>query len=250
MAVVAGARTASACCPMDLLRQYDVVSLGDVQIRNTVRNHSVAKSISDAGWVAVRTILEAKVACAGRQVIAVPAQYTSQDCSGVLPDGSRCPLHVAGRHKPVNAHPCPPLLWAGAGPRRERGGLRSAGRAGPSGASVGRWAERRLSSPRREPWGACHTCLHVQPAHRAPTVALAHALRMPTDTLAGAHCPLCHLATSVGIRSMLSGPASPRGPYLTGEGAWAVSLSHARGPRGRGLSQHAAAPSGFHYSAP
>jgi putative transposase len=35
-------------------------------------------------------LLEAKAACAGRQVIAVPAQYTSQDCSGVLPDGSRC----------------------------------------------------------------------------------------------------------------------------------------------------------------
>jgi putative transposase len=46
-----------------LLRQYDVIYLEDLQVRNLVRNHSLAKSISDAGWAAVRTILEAKAAC-------------------------------------------------------------------------------------------------------------------------------------------------------------------------------------------
>jgi putative transposase len=59
-----------------------------------VRNHSLAKSISDACWAAFRTLLEAKAACAGRQVIAVSAQYTTQDWSGVLPDGSRCTQRV------------------------------------------------------------------------------------------------------------------------------------------------------------
>jgi transposase len=38
-----------------------------------VRNHHLAKRISDAGWAAFRTILEAKAACAERQVFAVPA---------------------------------------------------------------------------------------------------------------------------------------------------------------------------------
>ena len=35
-----------------------------------------------AGWAQFRGILEAKAAYAGRQVLAVPAKYTSQDCSG------------------------------------------------------------------------------------------------------------------------------------------------------------------------
>jgi putative transposase len=55
-----------------------------------VRNHSLAKSISDAGWAAVRVVLTSKAAYTGKWVVAVPAQYTSQDCSGVPLDGSRC----------------------------------------------------------------------------------------------------------------------------------------------------------------
>ncbi|HEV2457864.1 MAG TPA: transposase, partial [Ktedonobacterales bacterium] len=89
-----------------LLRQYDVVYLEDLQVRNLVRNCHLAKSSSEAGWAAFRTILDAKAACAGRQVIAVPAQYTSQDCSGVLPDGSRCPQRVA-KSLSVRTHVCP-----------------------------------------------------------------------------------------------------------------------------------------------
>jgi putative transposase len=91
---------------LDLLRRYDVVYLEDLQVRNMVRNRHLAKSISDAGWAAFRAILEAKAACAGRQVIAVPAQYTSQDCSGVLPDGSRCTQRVV-KSLSVRTHVCP-----------------------------------------------------------------------------------------------------------------------------------------------
>jgi IS605 OrfB family transposase len=99
-----------------LLRQCDTIYLEDLQVRTMVRNHHLAKSISDASWAALRTILvlEAKAACAGRQVIAMPPAYTSQDGSGVLPDGSRCPQQAAGRHRPVGAHPCLPVLWLGA----------------------------------------------------------------------------------------------------------------------------------------
>jgi putative transposase len=46
------------------------------------RNHYLAKSIHDAGWAQFRAILEAKAVCAGRRVIAVPAQYTTQECCG------------------------------------------------------------------------------------------------------------------------------------------------------------------------
>jgi putative transposase len=89
-----------------LLQQYDVVYFEDLRVRNLVRNHHLAKSISDASWAAFRTILTAKAACAGRQVIAIPPAYTSQDCSGVLPDGSRCPQRVA-KSLSVRTHVCP-----------------------------------------------------------------------------------------------------------------------------------------------
>ncbi|HEX6796835.1 MAG TPA: transposase, partial [Ktedonobacterales bacterium] len=88
-----------------LLRQYDVIYLEDLRVRNLVRNSHLAKSISDAGWAAFRTILEGKAVYAGRQVIAVPPQYTSQECSGVLPDGSRCGARVA-KSLSVRTHVC------------------------------------------------------------------------------------------------------------------------------------------------
>ncbi|HEX6817156.1 MAG TPA: transposase [Ktedonobacterales bacterium] len=91
---------------LTLLRQFDVIYLEDLQVRNMVRNSHLAKSISDASWGQFRTILEAKAAWAGRRVIAVPAQYTSQDCSGVLPDGSRCMQRVA-KSLSVRTHVCP-----------------------------------------------------------------------------------------------------------------------------------------------
>jgi putative transposase len=46
-----------------LLRQYDVIYLEDLQVRNMIRNRHLAKSISDAGWAAFRTIRDAKAAC-------------------------------------------------------------------------------------------------------------------------------------------------------------------------------------------
>jgi putative transposase len=57
-----------------LLRHYDTIYLEALQVRTLVRNPSLATSISDAGWAALRTLLSAKAACAGRQVIAIPAR--------------------------------------------------------------------------------------------------------------------------------------------------------------------------------
>jgi putative transposase len=91
---------------LDLLRAYDTIYLEDLQVRNMVRNPHLAKSISDAGWAAFRTILTSTAADAGTWVIAVPAQYTSQDCSGVLPDGGRCTQRVA-KSLSVRTHVCP-----------------------------------------------------------------------------------------------------------------------------------------------
>src|SRR5215831_16965119 len=51
------------------------------QVRNMVQNHSLAKSISDAGWSAFLSILTFKAASAGKRVQAVNPAFTSQACS-------------------------------------------------------------------------------------------------------------------------------------------------------------------------
>jgi putative transposase len=65
-----------------LVRQYDTVYYEDLQTANLLRNHHLAKSISDVGWGAFLSILVFKAAYAGKQAVAVPPAYTSQACSG------------------------------------------------------------------------------------------------------------------------------------------------------------------------
>jgi putative transposase len=84
---------------LTLVRQYDVLYLEDLQVANMVRNRYLAKSISDAGWAAFRTILTCKAAYAGKWVVAVPPAFTSQNCSGC---GERVPKSLS-----VRTHVCP-----------------------------------------------------------------------------------------------------------------------------------------------
>jgi putative transposase len=64
------------------VRQYDTIYYENLRVRNMVRNHSLAKSISDAGWSAFLTILTFKAVSAGKRVQAVNPAFTSQRCSG------------------------------------------------------------------------------------------------------------------------------------------------------------------------
>lgn len=59
----------------------DVVAYEDLRVRNMVKNHCLAKSISDAGWYQFRVWLEYFGGKFGKVTIAVSPQYTSQECS-------------------------------------------------------------------------------------------------------------------------------------------------------------------------
>ena len=83
-----------------------MVAYEALQITHLVKNHHLAKSISDAGWAQFRTILEGKTVYSGRRVVAVPPAYTSQDCSGMLLDGSDCGERVR-KSLSVRPHVCP-----------------------------------------------------------------------------------------------------------------------------------------------
>lgn len=64
-----------------LVRSHDLVALENLQVRNMVRNHHLAGSISDASWSLFRQWAEYFGKVFGRVVIAVAPHYTSQECS-------------------------------------------------------------------------------------------------------------------------------------------------------------------------
>jgi len=57
------------------------VVLEDLNVSGLVKNHKLAKSISDASWYQFRRWLEYFGQKFGREVIAVPPHFTSQECS-------------------------------------------------------------------------------------------------------------------------------------------------------------------------
>jgi putative transposase len=82
-----------------LVHKNDTIYHEDLQTANMVRNHHLAKSISDAGWSAFLSILAFKAACAGKRVQAVNPAFTSQTRSG-------CGV-VVSKGLSVRWHSCP-----------------------------------------------------------------------------------------------------------------------------------------------
>jgi putative transposase len=64
-----------------LVTSHDLIAYEDLKIANMVKNHKLAKSISDASWGRFRLWMTYYGVMHGIPVIAVPPQYTSQDCS-------------------------------------------------------------------------------------------------------------------------------------------------------------------------
>jgi putative transposase len=76
-----------------------VVVYRDLKIANMVKNHHVAKSISDAGWYQFTQWLDYYGKIWDKAVVAVPPNYTSQDCSV-------CGHHVK-KSLSTRTHACP-----------------------------------------------------------------------------------------------------------------------------------------------
>jgi putative transposase len=64
-----------------VITSNDVVVYEDLRVSNMVKNHCLAKSISDASWYQFRVFLEYFGKVFGRITIAVNPAYTSQECS-------------------------------------------------------------------------------------------------------------------------------------------------------------------------
>src|SRR6266496_2893035 len=64
-----------------LVSSHDVIAYEQLQIRNMVKNHHLAKSIHDAGWGTFISWVKAYGLMHDVPVIAVAPQFTSQECS-------------------------------------------------------------------------------------------------------------------------------------------------------------------------
>ena len=63
-----------------IVNRYGVIAVEKLNVKGMVKNHCLAKSISDSSWSQFRSVLTDKAESAGREVIAVNPAYTSQDC--------------------------------------------------------------------------------------------------------------------------------------------------------------------------
>lgn len=64
-----------------VVKLNDLVAYEDLKVRNMVKNHCLAKSISDASWTMFRGWVEYFGKVFGVATVAVPPHNTSQQCS-------------------------------------------------------------------------------------------------------------------------------------------------------------------------
>ncbi|MCL9758429.1 transposase [Frankia sp. AiPa1] len=78
-----------------LVRENQTIVVEDLTVRNMVRNHSLARVISDAGWRDLRTMLEYKAGWYGRTVVVVDRWYpSSKTCSSCRALVASLPLNI------------------------------------------------------------------------------------------------------------------------------------------------------------
>jgi putative transposase len=82
-----------------VVHSNDVIAYEDLKVSNMVKNHHLAKSISDASWYQFTQWLDYYGKIWDKVVLAVPPNYTSQDCSSC---GHRVKKSLSTR-----THSCP-----------------------------------------------------------------------------------------------------------------------------------------------
>ena len=82
-----------------LIRLYGLIGVEGLRVSNMLKNHSLARAISDAGWAGFVNVLRCKAERAGAEIVTVNPAGTSQECSGC---GVDVPKKLAERW-----HTCP-----------------------------------------------------------------------------------------------------------------------------------------------
>ena len=65
----------------NLVRDHDLIVFEDLNINGMIRNHNLAKSITDAGWNKIIRYTTYRAESAGKMVMLIDPRQTSQECS-------------------------------------------------------------------------------------------------------------------------------------------------------------------------
>ena len=77
-----------------IVKQYDVIVIEDLKAKNLLKNHKLAKAISNASWYLFRSMLEYKCKWYGKQLITVDPKNTSRICSNCNFNSGEKPLEI------------------------------------------------------------------------------------------------------------------------------------------------------------
>ncbi|MCT9005970.1 RNA-guided endonuclease InsQ/TnpB family protein [Streptomyces rhizosphaerihabitans] len=78
-----------------LVRENQTVVIEDLTVRNLVKNHGLARAISDAAWRELRTMLEYKCAWYGRELVVIDRWFPSSKlCGNCGTIRAKLPLNV------------------------------------------------------------------------------------------------------------------------------------------------------------
>lgn len=136
-----------------LVCENQTLVIEDLAVRNTVKNHTLARAISDASWSEFRSMLEYKAAWYGREVIAVDRFFPSSKlCSSCGTLQKKMPLGVrmwtcdsCGTTHDRDVNAAKNLLAAGLAATVCGAGVR------PQRSSPGGQSATKQKTPRREP---------------------------------------------------------------------------------------------------
>ena len=77
-----------------LVQEYDLIAMEDLKTANMVKNHHLAKSISNQGWDMFKTMLQYKCEWYGKTLVTVNPKNTSRVCSNCGADTGKKPLDI------------------------------------------------------------------------------------------------------------------------------------------------------------